>query len=140
MTTVYTGGTFDLFHAGHVFLLRECRRLGEVVAALNTDEFVAEYKGAPPVMSYDERAAVLRACRYVDRVVPNLGGADSKPAIRSVGPDVILVGQDWAARDYYEQMGFTPRWLADQDIGLFYVPHAPSGLSSTEVKRRVGAR
>ena len=82
---VYSGGTFDLIHSGHIRFLRACRRIagdeGQVVLALNTDEFVETYKGKAPVMTYDERKTVLLACKYVDDVVPNLSGADSKPTI-----------------------------------------------------------
>ena len=97
---VYTGGTFDLFHSGHVNFLGECRKIagegGKVVVSLNTDEFIAEYKGKPPVMSYKERRAVLYGCRFVDHVVPNVGGADSKPAILEVNPDFVVIGSEWA--------------------------------------------
>ena len=86
---VYTGGTFDLLHAGHIAFLRRCAELGRVVVSLNTDEFISAYKGRPPVMSYSEREAVLLGCRYVDEVVPNRGGADSRIAIEDVEPDLI---------------------------------------------------
>jgi len=81
MGIVYTGGTFDLFHAGHSFFLRRCSELGRVTVALNTDEFIEAYKGKPPVISYADRAEVLMSCRYVDSVIPNIGGTDSKPSI-----------------------------------------------------------
>jgi len=51
MGLIYTGGTFDLFHAGHVEFLRRCSDLGRVLVSLNTDEFIEEYKGKPPVIS-----------------------------------------------------------------------------------------
>lgn len=134
--TVYTGGTFDLFHAGHVNFLRECAKFGRVVVALNTDEFIAEYKGRPPVMSYDERAEVLRACRYVDAVLPNYGGVDSKPAIEEVKPNVVIIGSDWARRDYYAQMGFYQDWLDERGISLCYIPYT-QGISTTDLKKRI---
>lgn len=140
---VYTGGTFDMFHAGHAFLLAECRKLagpdGRVVVALNTDAFVAAYKGKPPVCTYPEREAVLLAVRHVDEVIRNSHGADSRPAIEAVRPDLIAIGVDWAGRDYYTQMGFTPVWLAERNISLVYVPH-PQPISSTQVKDRIMER
>ena len=136
---VYTGGTFDLFHAGHVNFLRECSRFGSVTVALNTDEFIQAYKGKPPVMSYQERAEVLLACRYVDDVVPNFDGADSKTAIDWVAPDVVIVGSDWAVRDYYAQMGFTQSWLDQRGISLCYIPYT-QGISSTDIKARISWR
>lgn len=136
---VYTGGTFDLYHSGHVELLRRCAEIGEVCVALNTDEFIENYKGKPPVMKYSEREAVLLACSYVDWVIPNYGGADSKIAIEIVKPDVIVIGSDWAKRDYYAQMGFTQEWLDERGIGLMYVPYT-KGISSTDIKSRMQGR
>jgi glycerol-3-phosphate cytidylyltransferase len=137
---IYTGGTFDLFHAGHAYLLSQCRKLagpdGRVVVALNTDQFVAAYKGRSPVGIYAEREAVLLACRHVDEVVRNAFGQDSKPTIEAVRPDVIAIGIDWAGRDYYAQMQFSQQWLDDRSISLVYLPH-PRPLSTSEIKNRI---
>lgn len=134
--TIYTGGTFDLPHSGHVNFLRECAKLGEVTVSLNTDEFIADYKGKPPIMTYAERLGVLAEFRCVSNVIPNIGGADSKPAILEVRPDIIAIGSDWARKDYYLQMGFSQDWLDEQNISLIYIPYTPD-ISSTEVKRRM---
>lgn len=133
---VYTGGTFDLFHAGHVRFLERCHAFGKVTIALNTDEFVEAYKGKKPVMSYEERLEVLLACRHVSNVIPNFNGADSRTAIELVNPDLIVVGSDWARRDYYAQMSFTQDWLDERNIGLCYIPYT-QGISSTEIKARL---
>lgn len=136
MPTIYTGGTFDLFHSGHVNLLRRCSELGYVVVSLNSDEFIERYKGKPPVLSYQEREAVLKSCKYVDQVIPNVGGSDSKIAIELAQPDYIAIGSDWAKRDYYEQMGFDQDWLDTRGIGLVYIPYT-KGVSSTNIKGRI---
>jgi len=137
---VYTGGTFDLFHAGHVRLLERCRELsgesGMVIVSLNTDEFIEEYKGKPPIISYQDRAEVLLSCRYVDKVIPNFGNEDSKPAIIEASPDIIAIGSDWARKDYYKQMQFTQDWLDKLNISLIYIPYT-QGISSTEIKARL---
>jgi len=136
VAVVYTGGTFDLYHKGHVDLLRRCYELGEVVVALNTDEFVREYKGLSPVNTYEEREAVLLGCRYVDSVIPNEFGQDSKPTILKVKPDYIVVGSDWLKKDYLAQMSLTVEWLEEQAITLVYVPRVLK-LSSTQIKERM---
>ena len=137
---VYTGGTFDLFHAGHVNFLKRCKEiageLGSVVVSLNTDEFIKEYKGKPPVVSFSDRMAVLKACKYVDQVIANSGGADSKPTILQVSPNIIAIGTDWARKDYYKQMQFTQDWLDEKDMSLIYIPYT-KGISSTEIKTRL---
>ena len=137
---VYTGGTFDLVHSGHIRFLKACRRLagqdGQVVVALNTDAFIEAYKGVAPVMTFDERKEVLLGCRFVDAVVANIGGADSKPSIEQVMPDYVVIGDDWARKDYYAQMQFTRSWLDALDIQLIYVPYTP-GISTTDLKKRI---
>jgi glycerol-3-phosphate cytidylyltransferase len=141
--TVYTGATFDLLHWGHIELLKKCRQLagddGQVVVSLNTDEFIKAYKGKAPVMSFEERKAVLLGCRYVDKVIPNWDGPDSKFAILRVQPDLIVIGSDWARRDYYAQMGFDQDWLDKCGIGLCYIPYT-QGISTTDIKARLAKR
>jgi glycerol-3-phosphate cytidylyltransferase len=133
---VYTGGTFDLFHPGHLAFLQRCKSFGSVVVSLNTDEFIEKYKGKPPVMNFSEREAVLLGCRYVDQVVANTGGADSRPAIELVQPDLIVIGSDWASKDYHAQMGFDQAWLDSRNIGLCYIPYT-KGVSTTSLKDRL---
>jgi len=134
--TVYTGGTFDLIHSGHANFLAKCAELGRVVVSLNTDEFIAAYKGRPPVMSFAERKAVLEAFTAVSEVIPNRGGADSKQAISESQPDIIAIGSDWARKDYYKQMGFSQDWLDERGISLIYIPYT-AGISTTELKKRM---
>jgi glycerol-3-phosphate cytidylyltransferase len=136
---VYTGGTFDLPHHGHFRLLQRASEFGKVVVGLNTDEFIFEYKKNSPIMSFDERKEILLACRWVDEVVPNYGGSDSKIAIDIVKPDYIIIGSDWARKDYYNQMGFDQDWLDERGIGLIYVPYT-TGISSTDLKKRIGIK
>jgi glycerol-3-phosphate cytidylyltransferase len=137
---VYTGGTFDLFHAGHVNFLKRCHKIagitGQVIVSLNTDSFIQEYKNKQPVCNDQERYDVISSCKYVDEVIWNSGGTDSKPAILSVQPDVIAIGSDWALKDYYKQMDFEQSWLDKLNISLIYIPYT-QGISSTEIKARL---
>lgn len=138
---VYNGGTYDLLHPGHLYVLRECRRLagadGEVIIGLNTDEFVERFKGHRPVQPYLERSEVLVASRYVDRVVPNVGDEDSRPVLEAVMPDILLAGADWYSEDhsrYCAQMGFSIEWLTERGIDLRYCPRLVPGRSSTNIR------
>ena len=117
--------------------LKQCNRLASrVVVSLNTDEFIESYKGKPPVLSYKEREESIKLSNLAFDVVPNTGGADSKPAILSVKPDIVCIGDDWAKKDYYKQMSFTQEWLDEQNILLCYIPYH-KGISTTEIKRRL---
>ena len=133
---VYTGGTFDLPHSGHVNFLNKCAELGEVWVALNDDDFIEQYKGKPPIMTFSERANVLLEFRCVTGVTNNYGGADSREVIEDIQPDIIAIGSDWARKDYYKQMGFTQDWLDERGISLIYIPYT-EGISTTEIKRRL---
>ena len=126
-----------MFHSGHANLLRHCKKLSDkVVVALNTDDFVQQFKSDKPVISYDDRRKVLLSCRYVDEVIENSCGLDSKPTILKVKPDIIAIGDDWRKRDYYEQMSFSQEWLDSNDITLVYIPYT-AGISATEIKQRI---
>lgn len=133
---VYTGGTFDLLHPGHVNFLSVCARIGDTTVALNSDEFISSYKGKPPVMGFEERREMLLALPSVSRVIENVGGADSKIAIMSERPNVVAIGSDWARRDYYHQMSFDQDFLDENGISLIYIPYT-RGISSTEIKARL---
>lgn len=139
---VYNGGTYDLLHPGHIDVIRQCRRLagtdGQVVIGLNTDAFVAEFKGHPTVQTLEERIVVMSALRDVDWVAVNEGGRDSRPVLELVRPDIIAVGRDWYSPDdsrYCAQMGLTPEWLRERGIRLVYMDWTP-GYSSTNLRHR----
>lgn len=135
---VYTGGTFDLFHVGHLNLLKRCYEIagltGQVIVSLNTDEFIEKYKGKKPIIPFEDRKSILESCKYVHRVMENHGGADSKQSIEEAELiDVIAIGSDWARKNYYEQMGFTQDWLDEKGISLIYIPYTKK-ISSTKIK------
>lgn len=139
MKTLYTGGTFDLFHYGHINFLKKCKSIADkVVVSLNTDDFVTEFKRCP-IMNYEERRISLSYCNYVDQIVPHSFGKDSKPTILSVKPDIIAVGDDWSHKDYYSQMSFTSKWLDDNDITLIYIPYT-MGISTSDIISRIHER
>lgn len=139
---VLTLGTFDLFHEGHVEFLRRCRAIadttphGSVVVGLNTDRFAAMYK-RPPVVPYRGRESVLRACRYVDDVVPN-DQADGAAAdvIDGLSPDIVAVSMGWhpsSGMDWFEQIGLAPEWFRERAIGIEWIPYT-HGVSTTAIK------
>jgi cytidyltransferase-like protein len=136
---VYTGGTFDLFHSGHVRLLKKCKDLagkgGEVVVSVNPSEFCASYK-EPPICDLFERMEVVASCKWVDKVIINVGEADSRPAILEAKPDLIVVGSDWQNKNYHKQMGFTQEWLDEQGIKVVFVPYTED-ISTTVIKSRI---
>lgn len=134
---IFTAGTFDLFHHGHVNLLKFCKNLGDVVVCLNTDEFIYRFKGQYPIMTYSERKSVLQSCRYVDCIIPNIAGEYINDAIVEAWPvDMIVVGSDWLEKDYLGQLKIDKEYLESNEIALVYAPYTEH-ISSTDIKKRL---
>ena len=137
MKKIYIGGTFDLLHSGHINLFRVAKKIADyVVVALNSDEFILEYKGKLPIIDYRGRKEMIESCRYVDEVVENIGGYDSKPAIERVAPDFLLHGDDWTGDAYLKQLGLDQQWLNERNITLLYTPYT-EGISTTQIKQKI---
>lgn len=123
---VLTYGTFDLFHFGHVRLLRRLAALGDrLIVACSTDEF-NNLKGKKTVVPFEHRVEVLQACRYVDAVIPEHDWAQKRQDIRAHSVDVFGMGDDWAGK--FDD-------LADL-CEVVYLPRTED-VSTTRVKRRV---
>lgn len=140
--TVLSIGTFDSLHVGHLELLRASRQMagyeGRVVVSVNTDEFVLSYKGHPPIQPYAQRVEMLEACRYVDLVVPNVGGEDASRIIEAIRPDLLTIGDDWLdpghnEERYMKQLGISLAWLAERGLHVEYVPRT-RGVSSSALR------
>lgn len=130
-------------HRGHLQLFAQCRKIagpdGEVVVSVNPDEFVAEFKGQAPIQSTAERMELVGSCRNVDRVLLNSGGTDSKIVIAAVMPDFVVIGQDWALKDYYAQLQVTEEWLDSVGVLILYTPRT-TGQSTTNLKTAIAER
>lgn len=143
MRFVYVGGTFDLFHVGHLCFLEQVKLAAPdhgIIVAVNSDEFAARYK-RPTIMTQDERAVVLKGLRLVDHVVYNVGDEDSMKTVdwlQGTGYliDFIAHGNDWTGENLLRQLGATPGGLASRGIEMLYVPYT-KGVSSTDIRERV---
>lgn len=147
MATLITLGTFDLVHRGHLILFKRCRDLARnnykfdddknVIVGLNTDEFVTRYKGKPPIMTYQERYDTIMETGLVDEIIPNdQPDGNARAVIKTSGANLIVVGSDWARKDYVGQLGVNWDWLDRHNIGICYVKYT-DGVSTTELKRRI---
>ena len=137
---VITLGTFDLLHVGHLKLFKRCRELSDfVIVGLNTDEFIKAFKGKAPVMSYDERHAMIIETGLVDMIMPNDQSKIGSTALQTIvksGANLIVVGSDWLRKDYLGQIGLEIDDLELNHIGVCFLPYT-KGISTTEVKRRL---
>jgi|SRR5690554_1055887 len=95
MKTVITYGTFDLFHVGHVNILKRARALGDrLIVAVSTDEFNQD-KGKMTLVPYEQRVAILEACRYADLVIPEATWDQKRQDIVEHQVDTFVMGNDW---------------------------------------------
>ena len=127
MKKVITYGTFDLFHFGHLEILRRARELGDyLVVAVSTDEFNWNEKGKRCVYCYAHRAAIVAAIRYVDEVIPETCWEQKARDVLARGIDVFVMGDDWAGK--FDAL--------KDHCEVIYLPRT-AGISSTEVKSDV---
>jgi len=137
---VLASGTFDLFHFGHVRYLEEAKKAGgentKLIVIVARDKTVAERKGKRPVMSEDQRRAVLEALEVVDDAVLGYDEFSIQKAIEKIKPDVIAVGHDQA--DIEKEVR---RAVADMGLDIQVVRIGRFGEneldSSSEIKRKI---
>ena len=131
MSRVLTIGTFDLFHYGHLNLLREARKLGfSLTVGVNDSEFVETFKGVTPLHSNAERMANVRSLRFVEDAFVHYGRDFIRDDLTRWYPNVIAIVDDWQDLDYLGQLGVTQDWLDRRGIRVAYLPRTP-GVSST---------
>lgn len=128
---VLTIGTFDLFHPGHVYLLRRCAEHGPVHVGVNTDRFVAKYKGRAPVESQDTRFRRVNASRWVYGTHFNDG--PGRELIEEVRPNLLVIGSDWLGRGYLSQIDMTRERMQEMQCDLLFISRLP-GFSSSALR------
>ena len=122
--TILTYGTFDLFHIGHLQLLKRLRALGdELIVAVSTDEF-NELKGKKTIIPYDQRAAIVEAIKYVDKVIPENNWEQKSIDIKKYGIDIFAMGNDWEGK--FDEL--------KEHCEVVYLPRT-DGISSTQLKK-----
>ena len=126
----YTTGVFDLFHIGHVNLLRNARAIcDKLIVGVTVDELVS-YKGKHSVIPYVERLSVVQACRYVDAAIPQKS-IDKIEAIKKLNADILFVGDDWHESENWQAM---EKQLSEMGCRVTYFPYT-EGTSSTLINQ-----
>ena len=138
--TVLTSGAFDLLHYGHIRLLEEAKKLGgpgsRLVVIIARDETVRRLKGRRPVISEDQRRAVVEALKMVDEALLGYEDLDMTSVIEKVRPDIIAVVHD---QDDIEEMARRVVEEKGLDIEIVRIGRfGPSVLnSSSKIKRKI---
>lgn len=123
----YTTGVFDLFHIGHLNILRRAKEQCDyLIVGVTTDEIVMGYKNKSPIIPFDERITIVGAIKYVDKVVPQLN-MDKFKAWEELQFDVLFHGADWKGSKMYNDI---EKNLKSVGVELIYFPNT-IGTSST---------
>lgn len=128
MVVGYTAGVYDLFHIGHLNLLKNAKGLcDKLVVGVTVDELVT-YKGKHAMIPYEDRLEIVRSIKYVDAAIPQLD-MDKITACKKLGASILFVGDDWFN---------TPKWkdyekqAEEYGIRIIYFPYT-KGISSTKI-------
>ena len=124
----YTAGVYDLFHIGHLNLLKNAKGMcDKLIVGVTTDELV-KYKGKTPVIPYEDRAEIVRSIKYVDAVIPQ-EDMDKLTMCKKLGAQILFVGDDWYGTDKWKAYEAE---FAEAGIKIVYFPYT-KGVSSTMI-------
>ena len=129
----YTTGVFDMFHIGHLNILRRAKeKCDYLIVGVSTDECVESYKHKTPVIPYEQRAAIVEAIKYVDEVVPQ-ETMDKLAFLQQRHFDVMFHGSEWKGTELYNRYEDE---FARYGARIEYLPHT-DGISSTMLREKV---
>lgn len=126
----YTAGVFDMFHIGHLNLLRNSKELCDyLIVGVNSNKLVLSYKGKKTVIDEKQRIEIVGAIKYVDRV-EIMDSLDKVAAFVRFNYDVVFIGDDWKGSERWNQ---TEKELAKIGVNVVYIPYTKN-VSSTQLK------
>lgn len=130
MTIGYTAGVFDLFHIGHLNLLRNAKGMCDrLIVGVSTDELV-KYKGKTPVIPFCDRIEIIRNLRCVDAAVAQ-ENMDKLAMCKKLGASIMFVGDDWYQSDRWQEY---EQQFAQEGIKIVYFPYTKN-VSSTQISK-----
>ncbi len=128
MTIGYTTGVYDLFHIGHLNLLKNAKGMcDKLIVGVTVDELVA-YKGKKAMIPFEDRIEIVRSIKYVDAAVPQYD-MDKLTACKKLGATFLFVGDDWYETEKWHQY---EQEFAEAGIKIIYFPYT-KGVSSTKI-------
>ncbi|OKL36561.1 adenylyltransferase/cytidyltransferase family protein [Domibacillus mangrovi] len=129
----YTTGVFDLFHVGHLNILKQAKKKCDfLIVGVSTDELVMEYKNKQPVIPHRDRMAIVEGIKYVDLVTPQRT-RDKWTAWKQLHFDVMFVGDDWKGNKLFKEVEGKFNQVG---VDIVYFPYT-KGISSTIVKQKI---
>lgn len=129
----YTTGVFDLFHVGHLNILKRAKEQCEtLIVGVSTDELVEEYKNKRPVIPFQERMEIVAGIKYVDKVIAQQT-RDKFAAWEHLLFNVMFVGDDWKGNALFNEVETK---FSEVGVEIVYFPYT-KGVSSTIVKEKM---
>ncbi|MGL5617133.1 MAG: adenylyltransferase/cytidyltransferase family protein [Sarcina sp.] len=129
----YTTGVFDMFHIGHVNILRKAKEQCDyLIVGVSTDELVEQYKNKKPIIPFEERMEIVCSSQYVDEVVAQ-ENRDKLEALKNLNFDVMFVGDDWKGSPLFNNL---ENKFARYDVDIVYFPYT-DGTSSTILREKL---
>lgn len=129
----YTTGVFDMFHVGHLNILRRAKERCEyLIVGVSTDENVQIYKHKTPIIPFRDRCAIVEAIRYVDKVVPQTN-MDKLAAWDKLKFNVVFHGDDWKGSSMYNDIESK---LKSVGCDMVFLSHT-EGISSTDIAKKI---
>lgn len=123
----YTTGVYDMFHVGHLNILRRAKEQCEyLIVGVSIDELVKTYKHKTPIIPFEERKLIVEAIKYVDEVVPQVS-MDKLEAWHKLHFDALFHGDDWKGSGMYNEV---EEKLKAVGCEMVFLPHT-DGTSST---------
>ena len=130
MVRVYVDMVADLFHYGHVELLRQARALGDYLLVGIHDDATVELHKRKPILTMEERVACIAACRHVDEALPNAPWITDRDWIEKHDINLVVHGSD------YSQEDLSKTHAASIELGILRTVTYTPGISTTEIIRR----
>lgn len=131
---VYVGMSADIIHPGHLNILHEAQKLGEVIVGVLTDEAIASYKRLP-YLNYEQRALVVKNLKGVSQVIPQTT-LDYRPNLEKIKPDYVVHGDDWKEGVQKETRQKVIDTMAKWGGKVIEIPYT-NGISSTQLNHKL---
>ena len=130
MVIGYTTGVYDLFHIGHLNLLKNAKGMcDKLIVGVTIDELVS-YKGKKAMIPFEDRIEIVRSCKYVDAAVPQYN-MDKLEACKKLGAKILFVGDDWYNTEKWNKY---EKEFNEFGIKIIYFPYT-QGTSSTQIRK-----
>ncbi len=129
----YTTGVYDMFHIGHLNILRRAKELCEtLIVGVTTDDLCYKRKQKYPIINQEDRKTIVEAIRYVDKVVFQTDMEKVRP-VQELGADVVFVGSDWKGTDAWNKY---EKDFAEVGCAVVYLEHT-DGISSSILRTKI---